>query len=536
MHPIHDVAVGSADPSRPDEMPMIRYPLAFLLLLLVGCSQPPAADPPAQALPHVHDTADETCFICDPDKRDPGRLWCRAHARYEDRCWLCQPQLREAGRPYCEEHGLYEDECFLCDPARGVGAAVGDEHDHGHGSESAGEAEAGAGSEAGAAQELWCEEHQVPERECGICQPQFATELPPGGALLVRLPSERSADLVGLAIGTPTRSEGSTSLSLLGEVRYDGNRLARVTPLSDGVVIEVRVDVGDDVRPGQVLAVVNAPAVAEARARYVSALHAEQLTSAALRRKELLEQEQIGSQRALEEARAEHGSAVVAASLARQGLLNLGFRESELGDVGDSGSSALYLRAPFGGTVVHRAAVLGAAVSSGEALFEVADLGQMWVELAVPEESAAALQVGTPVEVTVRTLRGQALAGVVSWIGPVVDERTRLVRARAVLDNPGGVLRQGMFADVTAIVEALPDAVRLPSSAVHQLSELPFVFVQQEADLFAARRVELGVRLPSDEFVIRAGIGPEDAVVMTGGFSLKSALLASRLGAGCAHE
>jgi hypothetical protein len=67
---------------------------------------------------HTHSTAGETCFICDPSKRDPGRLWCKEHGRYEDRCWDCQPQLRDSKRVYCEEHGLYEDECFLCDPSR----------------------------------------------------------------------------------------------------------------------------------------------------------------------------------------------------------------------------------------------------------------------------------------------------------------------------------------------------------------------------------------------------------------------------------
>jgi len=73
---------------------------------------------------HTHEGG-ETCFICDPTKRERGRLWCAEHGRYEDRCWECQPQLRDADRPYCEEHGLYEDECFLCDPSRAERTAPG---------------------------------------------------------------------------------------------------------------------------------------------------------------------------------------------------------------------------------------------------------------------------------------------------------------------------------------------------------------------------------------------------------------------------
>jgi hypothetical protein len=84
-------------------------------------AQPTAATPAA----HKH-TDGESCFIEDPSKREPGRLWCKEHSRYEDRCWECQPQLRDSKRPYCDEHGLYEDECFLCDPSR-VGTTPGAE-------------------------------------------------------------------------------------------------------------------------------------------------------------------------------------------------------------------------------------------------------------------------------------------------------------------------------------------------------------------------------------------------------------------------
>jgi hypothetical protein len=96
--------------------------LLVLGVLLSGCKgeQPKAEDQPVVSKPtvHRHTSPTETCFICDPSKRDSGRLWCKEHARYEDRCWECQPQLRDPKRPYCEEHGLYEDECFLCDSSR----------------------------------------------------------------------------------------------------------------------------------------------------------------------------------------------------------------------------------------------------------------------------------------------------------------------------------------------------------------------------------------------------------------------------------
>ena len=104
------------------------------------------------------------------------------------------------------------------------------------------------------------------------------------------------------------------------------------------------------------------------------------------------------------------------------------------------------MRAPFAGTVVEREAVLGEAVEPGEPLFEVADLSAMWVELAVPEEHAASLRPGMPVVARVKALPSAEFRGELVWLSPQVDERTRMVRARAAVPNDERVLRHGMFA------------------------------------------------------------------------------------------
>lgn len=64
----------------------------------------------------AHGAAKEDCFICDPAKREKGRMWCKEHNRYEDRCFICHPELKDSKRMWCKEHNLYENECFLCHP------------------------------------------------------------------------------------------------------------------------------------------------------------------------------------------------------------------------------------------------------------------------------------------------------------------------------------------------------------------------------------------------------------------------------------
>ena len=85
---------------------------------VTGADQVDAANPGTASAPVVckHKAPKSECFICNPELREKGRLWCKEHERYEDRCWICHPEAQDKKRPYCNEHSLYEDECFLCHP------------------------------------------------------------------------------------------------------------------------------------------------------------------------------------------------------------------------------------------------------------------------------------------------------------------------------------------------------------------------------------------------------------------------------------
>lgn len=504
--------------SRPFSAPLLTLASLFVLSCFAsGCrGGDTTGEKPVESrtTAHTHAVKGETCFICDASKRVPKRMWCKEHGRYEDRCWECHPELREEGRAYCEEHGLYEDECHLCDASRAKGKPKATQ---------------------GKVDELFCNEHQVPERQCGICQPQLAKTLPVGESLKIRLASDRSAKLAGVSIGRPDRVDASVSIPLLGEIRFNGNRLAQITPLAGGVLSKIDVDVGSTVKAGEVLAVVSARGAATAKADYLSARAELRKWQAAAERQRRLFEDRVGSRGEMEAAEASYRRALVSTRLASAQLKNLGFTEAEIKGIRDS-RSELPLRAPFRGSVVKRTAVLGEAVSTTKGLFEIADLSEMWVEIAVPEEHASRIAVGTRLQVTAKSLPGLTLTGTTTWVSPIVDQRTRVVRARGSVPNKEGVLRHSMFVNVTANVETHPDSMQLPASALHRVDDLPFVFVQESSDLFAARRVEIGGRLSADRILVRQGIRAEDSVVMTGGFAIKSALLAARLGAGCADE
>jgi len=159
----------------------------------------------------------------------------------------------------------------------------------------------------------------------------------------------------------------------------------------------------------------------------------------------------------------------------------------------------------------------------------------MWAMLNIPEAVLGKVKEGQLVELRFEALPGRTFAGKLTWIGAEVDEKTRMARARAEVPNPDGVLKSKMFAQARILTRHAEGAVLLPSSAIQHIGGRTFVFIQTEKDLFEARVVRLGAKMDGNVEVVE-GLKPKEAVAINHVFSLKSAFLISRLGAGCADD
>jgi Cu(I)/Ag(I) efflux system membrane fusion protein len=137
--------------------------------------------------------------------------------------------------------------------------------------------------------------------------------------------------------------------------------------------------------------------------------------------------------------------------LAVEGLKVLGVRQEQIDAIAgaEAPGGLLPLLAPIDGLILRKNAVRGQYVTEGEVLFEVADLGRVWVEARIFEEDLGRVEVGGPVEATVPTYPGVVFAGEVALIGPTLDPATRTAAVRFTIDNPGHRLRPRMFAQVT---------------------------------------------------------------------------------------
>jgi len=466
----------------------------------------------------LHNVAKNKCFICNPSLREKGRLWCKEHDRYEDRCWLCHPDLEDKKRAFCEEHGLYEDECDFCNPGQNKKAANFD-----HGKESSSQA-------------IFCNEHNVAEIECGICHPELAATLDVGGSMKVRFSSKSSATKAGIVTKLPKRTMASPKIEALCRVNYNENQVALITPVVSGIIQHVFIDVGSKVKPGDVLVEIHSIEIAEAKTHFLSAIVDLGLKETTKKREKKLVDQKISATKEFLAADAAYQTALFNKNTAKQRLHNLGFDDKKIKLIESTldRSSSLKMTAPFEGIIVSRDAVMGESVEPGKALFTLADLSTMWLELSIPVDQLEYVQEGLEVEATFQNLSGYTARGTLAWVDTSIDEGSRMLKARAIVTN-NGTLKKGLFGHaLIKIGKAIP-SYYISKDAMQKYERNPFVFVKVEDDLFDFRRVATG-RKNGSTIEILSGIQEDSRVVVAGTFTVMSEFLKSRLGAGCVDD
>lgn len=370
---------------------------------------------------------------------------------------------------------------------------------------------------------LTCAEHGVPEAECGICHPESMAQLKPGEGLKLRLPSTNSAAMVGVVTAAAEMGALTEGLECVAEVVFNQNKLAQIVAPVSGILQTVEAELGARVKENQTLAKIWSAAIAEAVAKAV-------LSHQTLERERKLRATRVTSQAALDEAEAAHRAVC-------HQLRTLGFTEAQIDAVGKLAPEQILLevRAPWAGEIIERQGVRGTLVEAGKTIFTLADTSTMWAMLQIPETALAHLQTGQKVELQVESLPGRPFQGVLTWIGPALDERTRMARARAEFPNPDRLLKDKMFARARIIVREKSSVVLAPETAVQYVQGQPVVFIPLAEGLYEARVVRLGAAMGERREII-SGLQAAEPVVARRTFALKSALLMSRLGAGCAED
>lgn len=347
-------------------------------------------------------------------------------------------------------------------------------------------------------------------------------ELPEGSPTLARLQTDRVA----------LRPIRTVLKAQAGKILPNENRLAHLSARVSGHIVAVYANLGDRVKEGDRLLLLDSPAFGAAQLEYRKARNTLSVTEKALERAQaLLDRGAIGAGEQ-QRREADHENARAALHESEEKLHLLGMTEREIERLAartlpHAEVARVSLRAPFTGEVIVRNATIGEVVDPNTTLFTVADLSTVWVRADFPEQQAGRLKTGLPVEVRVSAYPDTIFRGAITYVGAVIDPATRTVMARADVANPDGRLRLEMFAEVAVITDEQA-VLSVPRAVVQQVGSRTVAFVVRGPRRFESREVTLGQA--SHEYLpVVTGLVAGDEVVTEGSYALKSELLREQM-------
>ena len=395
--------------------------------------------------------------------------------------------------------------------------------DHGHGAE--------ASDLDRPVDEMWAArcEHEIPQYQCDECRYEIGT---------VKLDATLLGDNGLVRTGFPEKRQGRhEERSLSGEVQLDETRTVHVASPLTGLITRGFAAPGARVEAGAPLFEVDSPEVAEAKGSYLKALAGLYFARKAAAREALLFARKVAAEVEVQEAEAKRTEAETEIAAARGRLLRLGLTKGEIESISaQKGAAALngvvVVRAARAGTVIEGHAAPGEHAETGKEIFTISDLDTVWIMADLKESDLAAVSGAAGGEATVDAL-GRSFPGRFGMVAGRMSEETRTAKARFSVENAEGLLKPGMFVSVRLLLPAAGETIVVPKVAVLADEGRTFVFTHKEGDYWIRRPVVLGARF--DGMVeIASGLTAEQRIITDGSFLLKSDVLRSKMGAGCA--
>ena len=296
----------------------------------------------------------------------------------------------------------------------------------------------------------------------------------------------------------------SDEVRTVGIVAFDETRMAQVSPKFSGFVERLYVDfTGKPVRAGQPLLEIYSPDLVAAQ---------EELLLAGRLQRTMGESSVPGVS----------GDSPNLVEAARRRLRLWDISEAQIDQILRTGRvrRTLTLHSPVSGVVVEKQVLRGQAVQSGQMLYTIADLSEVWVEAELREADAGTVREGAPATVELAAFPGRPIPGRVEYVYPTLQSESRTLKARIAIPNPGGRLKPGMYATVR-LSSPSRTTLTVPSAAVVDTGERAVVFVDAGGGRIMPQEVETG-RVSGDLAEILAGVEPGQRVVTSAQYILDS--------------
>ncbi len=307
-----------------------------------------------------------------------------------------------------------------------------------------------------------------------------------------------------------------------GRIEANEQRTTRIGSSITGRVTQVMAEVGDRVKAGQPLAKLASPELSNAQLGFLRALSSTKLAERSVERAQQLVTADVIGNAELQRREVELSVARAELRAATDQLRLIGLSEALIERLRETGAlaSEVAITANRTGIVVERKVSQGQVAQPGDPLFTVADLSNVWVVGALPEQDANSVHLNQLVEVEVAAIGKQKLKGRIVFVSDTVQQDTRTVPIRTSVENPKFELKPQMLATLH-LSGGLRKQLAVPGSAVVRENDKDYVFVQIEKNHFRLTEVELDPAA-GELRPVRKGISEGTFIVVDGSFHLNS--------------
>lgn len=207
---------------------------------------------------------------------------------------------------------------------------------------------------------------------------------------------------------------------------------------------------------------------------------------------------------------------------ASERLRMLGFKGENFEQLQKSATPSIRIPifSPLSGVVIEKYVQEGQYVNIGDPLFAIADLSRIWVELEVFESDFPRVKIGQQVDIVSQSYPGETFHGTVKLIYPFLDAKTRTVKLRVELPNPGLKLKPEMYVNA-AIKAPMADSLAVPVGAMVDTGKRQVVWVELKPGLFLPREVRAGAR-SGGSVQILSGLKAGEKVATSGSYLVDS--------------
>jgi cobalt-zinc-cadmium efflux system membrane fusion protein len=328
--------------------------------------------------------------------------------------------------------------------------------------------------------------------------------------------------LAQIKISVVSQGDVSDILRVAGQIDFDEQALTRIGASVTGRVTQINAQLGNEVKKGDTLALINSSELSNSQLAYLKARSEKEFHRRTVQRAKTLFEADVISAAELQRRESEYEVASAQTRAAQDQLRVLGVNLKAMEELATTGAidSVASVMATIKGVVVERKVTTGQVVQPADVLFTVADLSRVWAVAQVPEQQVAQVKVGQSVRIEVPALENEKLICKLIYVGQTVNPESRTVLVRTELDNTSGRLKPSMLASM--LIESSPTKrVVVPITAIVREQDADYVFIEEKPGSFRLKPVRLSSE-HNGQRVVLDGLSQGMRIVSDGAFHLNN--------------